>query len=61
MNTEISHLKIEKPANGCIRLENESVGDSYVVDVHPGQLRYMAEVSGLKSIPKSYRSINVCT
>jgi hypothetical protein len=37
-------LKIEKFANGCIRLENESVGDSYVVDVHPVHLRYMAEV-----------------
>ena len=47
MNTEIPHLKIEQLTNGCIRLENESAGDSYVVDVHPVHLRYMAEVSGL--------------
>lgn len=47
MNTEIPHLKIEQLTNGCIRLENESVGDSYVVDIHPVHLRYMAEVSGL--------------
>jgi hypothetical protein len=47
MNTEIPHLKIERLENGCIRLENESVGDSYVVDIHPLHLRYMAEKLGL--------------
>ncbi|BEP48916.1 hypothetical protein [Variovorax sp. V116] len=47
MNTEIPHLKIEQLENGCIRLENESVGDSYVVDIHPLHLRYMAEKLGL--------------
>lgn len=47
MNTEIPHLKIERLANGCIRLENESMGDSYMVDVHPLHLRYMAEKLGL--------------
>lgn len=47
MNTEIPHLKIERLANGCIRLENESMGDSYMVDVHPLHLRYMAEQLGL--------------
>ena len=47
MNTEIPHLKIERLENGCIRLENESAGDSYVVDVHPLHLRYMAEQLGL--------------
>ena len=47
MNTEIPHLKIEKLPSGCIRLENESAGDSYMVDVHPVHLRYMAEMAGL--------------
>ncbi|MDQ0027751.1 hypothetical protein J2X90_005587 [Variovorax paradoxus] len=47
MNTEIPHLKIERLPNGCIRLENESCGDSYVVDIHPLHLRYMAEQLGL--------------
>jgi len=47
MNTEIPHLKIERLENGCIRLENESAGDSYVVDIHPLHLRYIAEKLGL--------------
>lgn len=48
MNTEIPHLKIERLANGCIRLENESVtGDSYAVDIHLLHLRYIAEKLGL--------------
>lgn len=47
MNTEIPHLRIERLENGCIRLENESAGDSYVVDIHPLHLRYMAEKLGL--------------
>ena len=47
MNTEIPHLKIERLANGCIRLENEAAGESYVVDIHPLHLRYMAEKLGL--------------
>lgn len=47
MNTEIPHLKIERLENGCIRLENTDCGDSYVVDIHPLHLRYMAEKLGL--------------
>lgn len=47
MNTEIPHLKIERLSNGCIRLENEAVGDGYIVDIHPIHLRYMAEKLGL--------------
>lgn len=47
MNTEIPHLMIERLENGCIRLENESAGDSYVVDIHPLHLRFMAEKLGL--------------
>jgi len=47
MNTEIPHLKIERLENGCVRLENESMGESYCVDVHPLHLRYIAEKLGL--------------
>lgn len=43
----IPHLNIEVLADGVIRLENESMGDSYVVDVHPMHLRLMAEKLGL--------------
>jgi len=43
----IPHLNIEVLADGIIRLENESMGDSYVVDVHPIHLRLMAEKAGL--------------
>lgn len=47
VNTEIPQLKIEVLANGCIRLENTDCGESYAVDVHPTQLRYLAEKMGL--------------
>ena len=43
----IPHLNIEVLENGCIRLENESMGDSYVVDIHPVHLRHIAEKMGL--------------
>lgn len=43
----IPHLNIEVLSNGLIRLENESMGDSYVVDVHPLQIRHIAEKAGL--------------
>lgn len=43
----IPHLNIEVLSSGIIRLENESMGDSYVVDVHPLQLRHIAEKIGL--------------
>jgi hypothetical protein len=43
----IPHLDIEVLQNGCIRLENESMGDSYVVDLHPIHLRHLAEKMGL--------------
>ncbi|MFN7121893.1 MAG: hypothetical protein ACK4NM_07660 [Hydrogenophaga sp.] len=47
MKESIPHLEIELLPNGNLRLENESMGDSYVVDVHPMHLRLMAERLGL--------------
>jgi hypothetical protein len=47
LKEEIPHLNIEVLADGIIRLENESMGDNYVVDVHPVHLRLMAEKMGL--------------
>ena len=46
-NDQMPHLNIEALSNGLIRLENESMGDSYTVDIHPVQLRYIAEKAGL--------------
>ena len=43
----IPHLNIEVLPGGLIRLENESMGDSYVVDIHPVHLRHIAEKMGL--------------
>ncbi len=43
----IPHLNIEVLPGGLIRLENESMGDSYAVDIHPMQLRHIAEKTGL--------------
>ena len=43
----IPHLNIEVLDNGNIRLENESMGDSYAVDIHPIHLRLLAEKLGL--------------
>ncbi|MBC7601224.1 MAG: hypothetical protein H7255_00990 [Ramlibacter sp.] len=47
MNELIPHLSIEILGSGLIRLENESMGDSYAVDLHLIQLRYLAEKMGL--------------
>lgn len=47
MNEHIPHLNIETLENGNLRLENESMGDSYCVDIHPIHLRMMAERLGL--------------
>lgn len=50
MNTftdTIPHLNIEVLPGGLIRLENESMGDSYVVDIHPVHLRHIAQKMGL--------------
>lgn len=47
VNTDIPQLKIELLASGCIRLENNDCGVSYAVDIHPTQLRYLAEKAGL--------------
>lgn len=44
---EIPSLTIEKLENGNLRLEDKSYGDGAVVDVHPCQLRLMAEKLGL--------------
>lgn len=43
----IPHLNIEVLPDGLIRLENESMGDSYAVDIHLIQLRHIAEKVGL--------------
>ena len=47
MNEHIPHLNIETLENGNLRLENETMGDSYVVDVHPMHIRLLAERIGL--------------
>ncbi|WP_399683993.1 hypothetical protein [Xenophilus sp.] len=44
---EIPSLSIALLPNGNLRLEDESFGESAVVDVHPCQLRLMAEKLGL--------------
>ena len=49
LDTQIPHLNIQVLPDGLIRLENESMGDSYVVDIHPLHLRFMAEKLGLIS------------
>jgi len=46
-NDSLPHLNIEILENGCIRLENESMGDSYTVGIHPVHLRHIAEKLGL--------------
>jgi hypothetical protein len=51
MNEFIPHLNIESLENGNLRLENESVGDSYVVDLHPIHIRLLAEKLGLIASP----------
>jgi hypothetical protein len=43
----IPQLDIEQLDNGCLRLENTHCGETYAVDVHPSQLRLMAEMAGL--------------
>lgn len=43
----IPHLNIEVLPGGLVRLENESMGDTYAVDMHPVQLRHIAEKMGL--------------
>lgn len=43
----IPHLNIEVLPSGIVRLENESMGDSYAVDIHLIQLRHIAEKVGL--------------
>ena len=43
----IPHLNIEVLPGGLIRLENESMGDSYADDIHLIQLRHIAEKLGL--------------
>ena len=47
LTATIPHLTIEVLPGGLIRLENESMGDSYTVDVHPVHIRLMAEKMGL--------------
>ena len=43
----IPQLNIDVLENGCIRLDNESMGDRYTVDLHPVHLRHLAEKMGL--------------
>lgn len=51
MNEQIPHLNIESLENGNLRLENESMGDSYAVDLHPVHVRLLAEKLGLIPSP----------
>lgn len=51
MTEQIPHLNIETLENGNLRLENESMGDSYVVDLHPIHVRLLAERLGLIATP----------
>ena len=44
---DIPNLTIELLANGNLRLEDENFGESAVVDIHPCQIRLMAEKLGL--------------
>ena len=55
----IPHLSIEVLPGGLIRLENESMGDSYAVDLHPLHLRHIAEKMGLveSSDPQAQKTI----
>jgi len=59
----IPHLNIEVLDNGNIRLENESMGDCYAVDIHPMHLRHMAEKMGLveTSDPQAQKTIAMLT
>lgn len=56
MNEFIPHLSIESTDNGNLRLENESLGDTYVVDVHPIHVRFLAERLGLIASPSEPRA-----
>lgn len=47
MTVVFPHLNIEVLEGGTLRLENESLGDHYSVDVHPIHVRYMAEQLGV--------------
>jgi hypothetical protein len=51
MNEHIPHLSIETLGNGNLRLENESMGDSYAVDLHPIHVRLLAERLSLIAKP----------
>lgn len=47
MNTEFPQLKIERLESGLIRLEDTSALGPCVLDVHPLQVRHMAEALGI--------------
>lgn len=55
MNEHIPHLNINQLPNGNLRLENESMGETYIVDIHPIHVRMLAERLGFigKSSSKS--------
>lgn len=53
MNEKIPQLNIETLENGNIRLESESEGQRNVIDLHPIQLRLMAETTGLIRTPSA--------
>ncbi|WP_382321344.1 hypothetical protein ACFJGX_11085 [Hydrogenophaga sp. UC242_50] len=44
---DIPNLKIQRLDNGNLRLEDKSFSEGAIVDVHPSQLRLMAERLGL--------------
>ena len=43
----IPHVNIKVLNNGNVQLENNSMSESYVVDIHPIHLRHIAEKIGL--------------
>ncbi|MFM9921893.1 hypothetical protein VLK31_02780 [Variovorax sp. H27-G14] len=47
MNTEFPQLKIERLESGLVRLEDSSSLGGYTLDVHPLQVRHIAEGLGL--------------
>ena len=57
----IPHLNIEVLDNGNIRLENDSMGDCYAVDLHPIHLRHIAEKMGLVELSDAQAQKTIAT
>ena len=57
----IPHLNIEVLDNGNFRLENDSMGDCYAVDLHPIHLRHIAEKMGLGELNDAQAQKTIAT